>query len=334
MNSIRVTKLSAGELLDINPFLADGIQVPYRFLKNYSGIDLNNYLLEEINGVMKEINAEVFVGIYEEKIVGAVVYADLPWETRIFQKKMGAIKYFLIKENFHQKIELAEKLLDHLINWAFTSNIEFLQYKAYANDSLSIHSLETKGFLLMDTVLDYVYDLNQNPFESIPKPHTKDEVNLRLSSQDDESNLMEIAQRSFGNHFGRFHADVRILPDQATRVYKEWIISSLKGYADYIIVAEVNGEIAGYSIWKKPSLIELRNGIRIGHYSICGIHPDHQGKGLFGLLTWDGMRLLNNQAMWIEGPTHVNNYPVQRGYAKLSWQIRDAHHTYHKWLER
>ncbi|MFH2039409.1 MAG: hypothetical protein ABIJ65_08255 [Chloroflexota bacterium] len=334
MSTIQITVLSSGNLQDIKPLLADGFRVPYRFLKNTPGIDLENYLFDEIKEAMQDINTRVWVGIYEDKIVGALVFADLPWETRIFKKKMGTIKYFLINNGFHQKTELADKLLDHLIKWASTSNLEFLQYKAYTNDSLMIHLLESGGFLLMDTVLDYVYDQNRFPFESIPKPQSRDDVNLRLSKQEDEGELIEIAQRSFGNHFGRFHADESILPGQATRVYEEWITSSLKGYADYLIVAEINAEIAGYSIWKKPSSNELRHGLGIGHFSICGIHPGYQGKGLFGLLTWDGMRLLSDQVEWMEGPTHVNNYPVQRGYAKLSWQIQDARHTFHKWLQR
>jgi len=42
--------------------------------------------------------------------------------------------------------------------------------------------------------------------------------------------------------------------------------------------------------------------------------------------------LLDGIADCIEGPTHVNNYPVQRGYTKLLWRICDAHHSFHKWL--
>jgi hypothetical protein len=44
------------------------------------------------------------------------------------------------------------------------------------------------------------------------------------------------------------------------------------------------------------------------------------------------MKLLSGMVTCIEGPTHINNYPVQRGYDKLNWKIADARHSFHKWL--
>ena len=45
------------------------------------------------------------------------------------------------------------------------------------------------------------------------------------------------------------------------------------------------------------------------------MHPDYFGRGLFSSLTYEGMRRLPElgRVDRIEGPTHVNNYPVQRG---------------------
>jgi hypothetical protein len=116
------------------------------------------------------------------------------------------------------------------------------------------------------------------------------------------------------------------------QMYEEWIKSSIDGYADWIIVAEYESRIAGYSVWKKPSPLEQEHGVRVGHYSIGAVHPDYFGKGVFSSVTFTGMGLFEGIADCIDGPTHINNYPVQQGYSKLSWKIRDAQHSFHKWL--
>ena len=110
--------------------------------------------------------------------------------------------------------------------------------------------------------------------------------------------------------------------------------SSLDGYADWIHLALVAGKIAGFSIWKRPSNAESQLKLRVGHFSIAGIHPDYHGQGLFTALTFAGMESLNGSVDIVEGPTHVNNYGVQMGYAKLGWRVlSDARHSFHKWMD-
>ena len=142
-----------------------------------------------------------------------------------------------------------------------------------------------------------------------------------------------MAHLAFEGHFGRFHADRRLGKEVATRVYEQWLGSSLDGYADWIDVAEISGNIAGFSVWKKPSPQEVELKIRIGHYSISGIHPAYHGRGLFTALTHEGMKGMQGFADVLEGPTHINNYGVHAGYSKLNWRVgADARHSFHKWL--
>jgi hypothetical protein len=45
------------------------------------------------------------------------------------------------------------------------------------------------------------------------------------------------------------------------------------------------------------------------------------------------MEKLRSSADWIEGPTHIGNHAVQRGYLRLGWRIAGAQHSFHKWLK-
>jgi hypothetical protein len=164
-------------------------------------------------------------------------------------------------------------------------------------------------------------------------PSKSPDITVRLAEDRDRDALIEVTVKAFRAHFGRYHADERISPQQAIAVYEEWIRSSCSGYADWIVLAEMNQQIAGFSIWKKPSPLEQALSVTVGHYSIAATHPAFAGRGLFGILTYAGMQLLDGLCHCIEGPTHINNYPVQRGYTKLSWRIADARHSFHKWLK-
>jgi hypothetical protein len=79
--------------------------------------------------------------------------------------------------------------------------------------------------------------------------------------------------------------------------------------------------------------LDAQHGIRLGHYSIGAVHPDFFERGLFTALTHAGMEQVCSSADWIEAPTHIANYPVQRGFLRLGWRIAGAQHSFHKWLK-
>jgi len=325
------------QLDQIGPLLKVSPQKPNRFLLNdrFSHRDfqksLGSFWLREISDLSQNKQGKIFVAAKRDEIVGMIVYADLPWDTKVTGHKMGSLKYVIVEPGSPQ--EIIDQLLAQVIEWATSCDIEFLLCKTYSDDMSTIQALERKGFLLMDTLLDYVYHLHKDPIHNIPRPPLYQGCTVRLASTNNVEELVSMARESFKNHIGRFHSDERIIQSQATRVYEEWMRASCQGYADWILVAEIDGRIAGCSIWKRPSTQEQEQGIGLGHYSIGVVHPDYQGCGLFSTLTYAGMELFDGIADYIEGPTHINNYPVQRGYAKLHWRICDARHSFHKWLQ-
>jgi len=334
MSKILISDMPSNQLPQLRNFLAKVPQKPYRFLAGDPSEDLTSYWLSEIEESINKNSGKAFIGIEQDNIVGFVAYADLPWETGIMGKKMGAVKYLALDPDLPSKSEITGQLLEHTLEWAASSQTEFLLCKAYTDDAVAIQSLERKGFLLVDTLLDYVYDYRKQHLKDSPDDRHYPGFQIRLARPDDEDALIEISQKSFSGHFGRFHSDEMISRRQATQIYVEWMRSSVHGYADWILVAEIEDKVAGYSVWKKPSRLEQGLKNPVGHYSIAAIHPDYQGRGLFGALTLEGTKLFNGLAACVEGPTHVNNYPVQRGYEKLSWRIYDARHSFHKWLSR
>jgi GNAT superfamily N-acetyltransferase len=328
---IEIMDLSADGLSAAAPLLAASAFQPLRYLARELGAGLTDHWSRSVADLLQAPASRAFLALRGGAPLGLLVCSDNPWETNLFGKKAAVINTFIVDGNSPHKLQAAQSMLDRVMDG---TGIEFLLGKAYTDDLTLIHAFESRGFLLMDTIVDCVYNYRRAPFESLPRPVLADGVSLRLAVPADRDELAAMAGQAFREHFGRYHADERIGRDLATRAYEQWMRSSLDGYADWIHLALVADRIVGFSIWKRPSKAESQLKVRVGHYSIAGIHPDFHGRGLFTALTYAGMQSLEGIADVIEGPTHVNNYGVQFGYAKMGWRVlSDARHSFHKWID-
>ncbi len=309
---------------------------PFKPFRNISkGIEreINQFWLNRITDSLISDNS-LFIEINsDDQLEGFIVINDLPWDSKILKTNMASISEFVLNPNCTSKELVADELLEKAIAAAKNEGYQFLLCKVYTNDLVVIHALEKAGFLLVDTLLEYEVDFRKTPFNDIHEQKRSEDIIIRFAKMDDELEISELAKAAFANHFGRYHSDPRIPRNLATQVYAEWMHSSLHGYADYFVLAEVNGKIAGLSIWKKTSDLEKTLPVRISHYSIGAILPDFFGKKLFSILSFEGMKLLNRESDVIEVSTHINNYPVQRALTRLGFQISDACHSFHKWLD-
>lgn len=318
----------------LRPLLAGSIFSPMRYLERELGADLADFWSSFIADLAAGSAARALLAARGGTPLGLLIYADNPWETNLFGRKAVTINAFLVDSSAPDRLSIAQSLLDHALRDAVSRGTKFLLGKTYTDDLTSIHAFESRGFQLMDTVVDCTYDYRRTPLASIQPPALPEGVSLRLAVPADRDELSTVAGASFREHFGRYHADERLGHDLATRAYEQWMRSSLDGYADWIHLALAGGRIVGFSIWKRPSKAESQLRVRVGHYSIAGIHPDFHGKGLFTALTYAGMQSLAGIADVIEGPTHINNYGVQFGYAKMGWRVlSDARHSFHKWID-
>lgn len=252
---------------------------------------------------------------------GFAVIGELPWESRILGKRMAVLKHLF----FDDTPELANELVARALQWAHQHGVEFLLCKVYTDRHALIHALAAQGFLLVETVLLHAWDARGE------LPH--DDVRIRRAMESDRDAAVRVSRAAFEGHFGRFHSDPRISHDNAVRIYEEWIRCSFDGYADAIFVAEQDGRVAGYSIWKGASPSERAAGLRCAHYSIGAVDPAFHRQRLFRALTLAGMRLYRGEVDVIDGPTHVRNTGVQRAYRSLGWELRDSQYTFHRWID-
>ncbi|MBV8379012.1 MAG: GNAT family N-acetyltransferase [Verrucomicrobia bacterium] len=297
----------------------DDSQIQSRWLE-----DIVDVLDQPVSGGVLLEECEVTLGI--------VAWTLLPWESKILGRQMSTLRVLSVDHQYPDR----DVYFDHLLKAALDSSTqngnEFLLCKMSDLDDDKASALRKNGFEEMDTLVDFVCALSEGRSCGLQQKSVHGGFELRLATVADLDSLAEIARASFANHFGRFHTDPRIGREQATHIYEEWIRSCALGWADWVIVAVKETRVAGYAAWKKPSSLDLRHNIRLAHYSIAGIHPDFFGKGLFTTLTRTGMEMMQEHAQWLEGPTHIDNHPVQRAYEKLGWKRVGTQTSFHKWL--
>ncbi|MDI1334755.1 MAG: hypothetical protein PSU94_01100 [Lacunisphaera sp.] len=326
---IEVSEFSRIELPALGLLLAQSDFLPWRFLSHEPRERAERQLLESLTAKLTAEGSGVLAAHAGGKLTGVIAYEPLPWESKTLGRKAAALSVLLAAPP-------AGAALDQLIGAALpilrADGSELVTAKTYTTDLAAVHALQKQGFLLMDTMVDVICRFEDSTSRLLAEAEKPSDFVIRLAQRSDTDALRAVARAAFPRHFGRFHSDPKIGPETGSRLYEEWIQACVEGWCDWIFVAEKDGRIAGFSAWKKPTAAESRQGLRLGHYSIGAIHPDFQGRGLFKRLTLAGMRTLREFADCVEGPTHVHNLPVQRGYLKLGWQIADSRHSFHKWI--
>ena len=328
MAALAFSDLTADDLERVRDFAS----LPFNNILKCSREQVDSRWMDEIDELLSNERAVGLIAEMGETTCGLAIWAPLPWESALVGKSMWAIKHIGVSSQVRDRNSIAAGLVAEIVYRASAEDAAFLLCKTTPTDTAIIHALESHGFSLMDTLLYFVCDCRTSGSNHRSRQLPEGFV-LRLATSSDVGPLVAVAHASFANHFGRFHADPRIGHTTATRIYGEWIRSCVNGWADWVVVAMHGGRIAGYSAWKKPSALDQRHGIRLGHFSIGAVHPDFFGRGLFTALTREGMEQLRSSTDWIEAPTHIDNHAVQRGFRRLGWRIVGAQHSFHKWLK-
>jgi ribosomal protein S18 acetylase RimI-like enzyme len=327
-----IARLDLAAIDDVRNVLPRFKHRPLAHLSYLKRDQVEAYWLDEIARDLAEDSSISFVSRTSERINGLVLYSDSPWDTKVVGRRVAVIKHLAAADSARDP-DVLEDLLDEVIGYAANRGAECLTCRVQSLDFAAIHALERQGFLLMDTLLDFLIDFSHSPFESITPPKCLDGLRIRLAQPEDLPEVLALNEKAFAKYFGRYHSDPKLPPGTGVKVYDEWVRSSFGGWADWILLAEVDDRITGYVMWKKASALEVKHSFDIAHCNLIGIHPDFSGRGIYTALAFEGTRMAQSFAKHLHLPTHVSNYPVHRAMQKLGWKIAGVRHSFHKWLQ-
>src|SRR5215471_2145184 len=153
----------------------------------------------------------------------------LPWDSDFFGYRIGRT----VAER------LTEQELQSVRNWCRDERIDCLYFLADPADEKGLGRLETEGFQLLDERMTLKRSGEPSSRELEPS-----RALVRPDLDSDLAGLKEIARRSHRNT--RFWKDGHFSPARCEALYERWIENSCAGQAERVLVAEWEGQPAGY----------------------------------------------------------------------------------------
>jgi len=300
---------------------------PYNDYRHYRGLPQKvqrHILLSEIQQAARY--GHVLTQKEGDQLVALAPLSPLSWDSQIFGRSMARIGSVLVLPRHGARARLIDQLLNNLIELARTQRIEHLSTRVDCADSELIHSLERRGFRLMECLVTYVFRPKQDRL-----PPIKTLYQVRPYRSDDRQTLLSIAERMYAPHQSRFSVDPDLPREASGRFYVEWVKNICAGeMADYILLAEKRGQPIGFVACKLNRHVPAQAGLRIAGQGLSAALPEGTG-AYIGLLK--GIIELGRQEFdYLEADAPLHHFVVIRTWERLGFQLVRAKYAFHRGL--
>jgi dTDP-4-amino-4,6-dideoxy-D-galactose acyltransferase len=231
----------------------------------------------------------------------------LDWDSSFFACRIARV-------NGHR---LDEARLSEVLAWCKTNRIDCLYFLADSDDPQTCALAQSNGFLHTDVRLTLERVLT-GPAASVAPG-----ARVRLARQEDLAALKAIART--GHRDTRFYFDLHFERAKCDLLYETWIEKSLSGFAQAVLVAEVNAEPVGYITCSSQGE-ESQIGL-LGVAEKC--HGMGFGKELVeAFLAWSVEQRADRATVVTQG----RNVSAQRLYQRMGFLTSAFQLWYHRWF--
>jgi len=233
------------------------------------------------------------------------------WDARHFEVNIALLPY-------------SDTLLDieNGIKETREGGIELLIARCPTDDLSWIHELEKRNFRLMDTLLYGSMNLLNYQLE-------KSNHLVRIAEGKDRERIKYISEISFSGYLSHHRADSKLNGSRCDDLYVRWAVNSVSNaeLADYVIVAEKNDIVVGFSV------IKIEKKGKICDIDLIAIDPKFRGIGVYKdmithLVAWSK----NRGCEHLEISTQITNIVSWRAWTKVGGLLDRSYYTFHCWL--
>jgi ribosomal protein S18 acetylase RimI-like enzyme len=196
--------------------------------------------------------------------------------------------------------------------WAREHGVACLYF--LARDELGAAAeAQAAGFRLVDVRVE---------LDRVPEP--LDASTLRPATAEDLPALRGIARTN--HRVTRFYADPRFPDDRCDDLYELWIERSVEGWADVVLVADVDGRPVGY--------VSCHADGDAGSIGLVGVAEEARGRGIgralvAGAVSWCHDRGVGRISVVAQG----RNAAAIRLYEGAGFRTADVGLWFHRWLD-
>ncbi len=232
----------------------------------------------------------------------------LDWDSEFFARNIARVDVERLTEETAVRAQA----------WCERNRIDCLYFLADATDPTTISSAEKNGFHLVDIRLTLEWQLKDTP------PGEPIGGAIRLGTALDGPALRSIASQSHQD--SRFYRDPQFARSRCDALYQTWIEKSLNGYADAVLVAELEGEPVGYISCHLPSST-------VGQVGLFAVGSSARRRSFGRALLRESLRWFSsNGASHVTVVTQGHNVSAQRMYQRCGFETRSLQLWYHRWF--
>lgn len=236
----------------------------------------------------------------------------LNWDTTFFGFRVGRV----------QRDTLTQETFGEIDAWCRYNKIDLLYFLTSSDDAATTRIAEDNGFHLVDVRMTFSVKISSPIFAGNTSSDCL--VVVRQALAEDAEILGGIARESYGD--SRFFFDENIPLHLSKSLYETWIKKSCEGYADAVLVAELNDNPVGYIS------CHLHEEQGIGSVGLIGVSKPERGIGigsalLKSALDWFAQRGISEITVVTQG----RNRTAQRLYQRFGFLTKEVQLWYHKW---
>lgn len=189
-----------------------------------------------------------------------------------------------------------------------------LLHRVPASSPHEVVALERAGYELLDIGLTF----GQRPSQAT-LPGDSGFI-VRPSTDDDMAAIVPVmTEQPWG---GRYDTDPAYAPDRVRALRERWLWNCHRGRAEVVLVADVDGEPAGYV----ACLLDA--DARTGDIDLVGTVPKYRKRGVAAHLLAHALRWYSPRADMVTVRTHATNLAAARTYERAGFLLYHADLTF------
>jgi len=216
------------------------------------------------------------------------------------------------------------QLLQQIDDWCEAEQIDCVYFQAEAEDIQTLQIAPRMGYEFQGLQLEVSRPLQTLASDADVKINP--DVIIRKSIPDDVESICAISRRAYS--WTRFYNDAKFDNDRADDLYDTWMRKSvLENYVPHVQVAELNGEVVGYT-----SLKYDKTDQNTGMVDLIAVNPAMQGQRIGQTLILACVELLKQEGKTqFSLSTQGRNMSLVRFYERLGFKSTHLRFWYHKW---
>ena len=275
---------------------------------------------------------------------GLVCFDPLPFESGIFDRKMGGISMLAATGEPATARPAYNALIAAVRQMAAAEGYVHLACRLRVEDTTLTHCLERAGFLLADTTFEFGWKTDRIRIEEKPNAWIVTDIlnrqtrifklaaAVRPFTEADLPAMKALAREAFtARTRTRYTADESLPLERTGELYARWLENGFQGtFADVVRVATDEHGPIGFETLKLDRELSEALGISIGLFGIAAVVPTKAGRGVQASMHCDVLKWCSeNGVKFARGRVLVDNYSMQKLCLITGAAVTAVFHTFH-----